>query len=531
MVNSSWKPGKPATLIPLGNIDLATQWVPYARRALSQLAQQGDFRRKMIVPAPGIVIHLETRGGIPRIIIEAGGSFWWWAYLNGPPGGLPVNERFATIVAADVPGTIRQPDTPVSVAQLYGAREIFNGPMWLVINTPHVVKLKNMLGVAVYEGHNDLSLDEFYLRLGTVLDNGQPAQPQMFYDLVVPLPDADPGDPPPQVVRGDGPSAHPFFFGSEWAVLMRKSGVAPFVDVPIWVRGRYPTADDPTVELERRDDLVLDYDGAMTAGLPGPNPGAGDRIRRIAADLNLWQGSGSFDPENPPDPETPADMDFYYVVLAETRTRIPDIPGEPSPLYQQAPVLIRRSILDPETDVMATAWLLDEYVQTENSPTIFSVQEYQGKVWLIFGRYVRRFLPPAVELDRDWYFDQYVVDKTTGELLYTQLDCGVRVWTVTDSGIFGYTMPEVTFSDYSDYNGQQTAKMAHVKWQLGKYQFDENEPMKLVPVLDANNDPVVLLDFVSNIPAFLKDSSGTLIGYTKLDVVTDLLNHLIFRSA
>ena len=53
MPSPPWKPGKPTTLIPLGNIDLATQWLPYARKMLRDLALQGDYRRKTVTPVPG----------------------------------------------------------------------------------------------------------------------------------------------------------------------------------------------------------------------------------------------------------------------------------------------------------------------------------------------------------------------------------------------------------------------------------------------------------------------------------------------
>ena len=76
---------------------------------------------------------------------------------------------------------------------------------------------------------------------------------------------------------------------------------------------------------------------------------------------------------------------------------------------------------------MVTSWLLAEYVQPSlnENVVLHSCYEYQGKLWLIFSRYVLRDPGGSAPEDRDWFFDQYVVDKNTGVLLHTQLDCGL----------------------------------------------------------------------------------------------------------
>ena len=488
-----WKPGKPATLIPLGNIDLATQWVPYARRALSQLAQQGDFRRKMIVPAPGITIHLETRGGIPRIIIEAGGSFWWWSYFFGFAPEEEGGGRIAQVVAADVPGLIGAPeDEPTNLKGLYKYQEIFSGEKWLGSVTPHIVKVEDTLRVALYEAHDDLTIDEFVVRLGIVLDNFQVQQPTFFHDYTIPLSLPAPVVGPFRL----GPTVYPFMFATEWALLYGNDVGGPAATGAVVVRGRYPTPDDDTVVLAETFDVDLDSVGTLTE-LPGPNPGSGTELRAVGTSrigFGYWQGNGSFDPEFPPNPDAPLDRDFYFVALVETVDEIPD--SDPT-RYQQAAVMFRRSIEFPADDIILTSWLLDEYIQPDGNENkgLYSVYEYEGKLWVIFGRYVSRFPEVFNNKDRDWFFDQYVVDKTTGELLHTQLDCGIRTWVETANGIWGYEMPAVTFT----YSGS-TPTEAHVEWKLRQYKFGEGqELLSLFPVLDDQDEPIDLLNITSTI--------------------------------
>ena len=488
MADTPWKPGKPATLVPLGNIDLATQWVPYARRVLSQLAQQGDFRRKMIVPVPGVVIHLETRGGIPRIIIEAGGSFWWWSYFSGLEGG----GRIAQVVAADVPGQIAMPPPgePSDLRGLYKYQQIFSGDKWLGAKTPHIAKTNKLLRVALYEAHDDLNIDYFMVRLGTVQDNNQPQQPTFFHDeqinLTLPAPVVGP--------FRLGPAVYPFLFATEWALLYGNDIGGPTATGATLVRGRYPTPDDPTTFLAQSTGVDLSYVATLTH-LPGPNPGAGTELRTSGLSrigFGYWQGNGSFDPAFPPDPEAPLDRDFYFVALVET---VDEIPGSSPTQYQQAAVVFKRSIDDPHTNTMVTSWLLAEYVQPDSEvPVMYSCYEYQGKLWVIFGRYVLRDPGGSAPEDRDWFHDQYVIDKNTGVLLHTQLDCGVRLWAETATGIYGYALPAVTFS----YDSFGNATEAHIEWKLRQYAFGTDAgALSLFPVEDELGDPIDLLSITS----------------------------------
>jgi hypothetical protein len=497
-----WKPGKPTTLIPLGNIDLATQWLPYARKMLRDLALQGDYRRKTVTPVPGVTISIETLGGIPRIIINAGGEFWWWSYFSGfaPPeeGG----GRIAQVVAADVPGLIGQPSGPTNFRGLYKYQQIFSGTKWLGGVTPQISKVSENLRVALYEAHDDLAIDYFVVRLGTVLDNFQAQQPTFFYDHTIAL------DLPAPVIGSFrlGPTVYAFLYATEWALLYGNNIGGPTATGGILVRGRYPTADDGTTFLSEVPGVDLSYVGGLTT-LPGPNPGAGTALRsgsttRIG--FGYWQGNGSLDPLLPPPaPTAPLDRDFYFVALVET---IDVIPASSPTRYQQAAVVFRRSITAPGTNVMTTSFLLAEYIQPDGNENkvLFSVYEYGGKLWVIFGRYVSRFPDVFGNKDRDWYFDQYVVDKTTGVLLHTQLDCGIRTWVETSSGIYGYTMPAVTFT----YAGS-TPTEAHIQWQLRKFEWGvDANALSLYPTLDESNNPINLLNITTTVTLGSSVSAG-----------------------
>ena len=493
MAKEPWRHGKPTTLVPLGNIDLATQWVPYARKALAELALQGDYRRRMITPIPGVTIHLETRGGIPRIIINAEGQFWWWSYFFGFAPEEEGGGRIAQVVAADVPGLIGAPETgPTNLRGLYKYQEIFSGDKWLGDVTPHIVKTGGVLRVALYEAHDDLSIDEFHVKLGTVQDNFQVQQPNVFYTYTVPLSLPAPVVGPFRL----GPVVYPFLYAEEWALLYGNDIGGPSADGGILVRGRYPTPDDDTAFLGETSGVDLSTVADLTH-LPGPNPGSGTELRTAGNSrigFGYWQGNGSFDPLFPPDPEAPLDRDFYFVALVET---VDEIPGSSPTRYQQAAVMFRRSIDDPHTNIVLTSWLLDEYIQPDGNENkaLYSVYEYEGKLWVIFGRYVSRFPGDPNNKDRDWFFDQYVVDKTTGELLHTQLDCGIRVWAEVADGIWGYEMPAVTFT----YSGS-TATEAHVEWKLRKYEFGTDLGLlSLFPALDDENNPIELLSITSTI--------------------------------
>ena len=499
MPSPPWKPGKPTTLIPLGNIDLATQWLPYARKMLRDLALQGDYRRKTVTPVPGVTISIETLGGIPRIIINAGGEFWWWTYFFGfaPPeeGG----GRIAQVVAADVPGLIGQPSGPTNFRGLYKYQQIFSGTKWLGGVTPQISKVDSNLRVALYEAHDDLTIDEFHVKLGTVLDNFQAQQPTVFFDYTIIL------EPPAPVIGPFrlGPSVYAFLYATEWALLWGNTIGGPAAYSGTLVRGRYPTPDDDTVFLEQVNDVNLSVVSTLTE-LPGPNPGAGTELRSAMGariGFGYWQGNGSHDPLLPPPaPEALADRDFYFVALVETTTVISSDPLR----YQQAAVVFRRSIDNPGTNVMLTSWLLAEYVQTltNENKALYSAYEYEGKLWVIFGRYVSRSPEVYGNKDRDWYFDQYVIDKITGVLLHTQIDCGIRTWVETSNGIYGYAMPAVTFT----YSGS-TPTEAHIEWKLRKYEWgvDANR-LSLYPTLDASNNPIDLLNITTT---FAVDNSLT----------------------
>ena len=461
-----WRPGKPTTLVPLGNIDLATQWVPYARKVLADLSLQGDFRRKMITPAPGIVIHLETRGGIPRIIIEAGGNFWWWRIFWEDDGQ---GGTVSTIRAADIP-------EGVSVAGLisgalptgYRSHELYRqaGKVGTGSGDTVLTKSGRSLRGFIYEQSRVRSI------VVTGQDNDQPQQLQTFF--TIDWVNDTTGQP-------QSPSElSSFAYLTEWAVLYGSSGTYRLM------RGRYPTADDPS---DFHSDVAADLSAVFNIPeLPGPNGTAGMKTRGSGIFFGAWQGNGSFDPEFPPDPDAPPDRDFYLVSLVETTVEID--PGPPV-RYQQAPVLRRRSIEDPNTDIMASSWLLEEWVQkgvSGDTPILSWVYEYQGKVFVIFQRYVEDF-PDTTNKDRDWFFDQYVIDKVTGELLHTQLDCGIRIWAETDQGLYGYAQPRVTFT----YDGS-TRTAAHVLWALRKYEFGTGaDALSLFIARDGNDEPIQLL--------------------------------------
>jgi hypothetical protein len=169
-------------------------------------------------------------------------------------------------------------------------------------------------------------------------------------------------------------------------------------------------------------------------------------------------------------------------------------------------VVFKRSIDAPGTNTLLTSWLLEEYVQPSGNENkvLYSVYEYEGKLWVIFGRYVSRFPGVSGNKDRDWYFDQYVIDKLSGELLHTQIDCGIRTWAETSSGIYGYTMPAVTFT----YAGS-TATEAHIEWKLRKYEWGvDANLLSLYPALDEFNNPIDLLNITTTVTLGSAVSAG-----------------------
>lgn len=421
------------------------------------------------------------------------GLFWWWSYFSGLAPPEEGGGRIAQVVAADVPGKIGAPPpgVPSDLLGLYKYRQIFSGTKWLGTKTPHLAKAGRALLVALYEAHDDLAIDEFLVRLGVVADNNKPQQPQFFHDEVIAL------DPDAPVVGSFrlGPAVYPFLFATEWALLYGNDIGGPTATGATLVRGRYPTADDPTSFLAQVDNVDLSYVATLTH-LPGPNPGAGTELRSSGLSrigFGYWQGNGSFDPAFPPNPEAPRDRDFYFVSIVET---VDEIPGSSPTRYQQAAVVFRRSIDDPSTNTMVTAWLLAEYVDPNGNENVglHSCYEYQGKLWLIFSRYVLRDPGGSAPEDRDWFFDQYVIDKDTGVLLHTQLDCGVRLWAEVGERIYGFALPAVTFA----YDGSGNATEAHIEWKLRQYEFGtDTSALSLFPVEDGLGVPIDLLSITS----------------------------------
>lgn len=475
----------------------AAQWLPFARKRIAWWKKQnlpGVWNHKWWVPGGEVRVHVDRVAQSEWIWIRIDeGDFWWWTYFFGfaPPeeGG----GRIAQIVAADVPGKISQPVEATSFAGLYKYRQIFAGDRWLGDKTPQLAKAGGRVVVAVYEVHADPSPNNsFLVRLGFVIDNNKPQKPAFFLDYEIPI---DPGAPVVGIARV-GPDMYPLLFAEEWALLYGEGIGGVTATEGTLVRGRYPTADNPSIVLATVSDIDLS-DVAGLSVLPGPNPGAGTALR-TAGDSRIgfgyWQGNGSSDPLLPPPaPEALKDRDFYSVAVVETTTVIPSDPLTPSiTRYQQAAVVFRRSIDDPGTNLMLTSWLLAEYVQksaTENT-VLYSAYEYQGKLWVIFGRYVSRFPEIFGNKDRDWYFDQYVIDKSTGELLHTQLDCGIRAWAETDAGIYGYAMPDVTFT----YAGS-TATEAKINWMLRRYSFGvDANALSLFP---DESDPGIPINLLS----------------------------------
>lgn len=94
----------------------------------------------------------------------------------------------------------------------------------------------------------------------------------------------------------------------------------------------------------------------------------------------------------------------------------------------------------------------------------------------------------------------------TGELLHTQIDCGIRIWAETDQGIYGYAQPRVTFT----YEGEIPTE-AHVEWELNKYEFGtDGDEWSLFVARDANDEPIRLLEAVTtylpkDFPGFFED--------------------------
>ena len=76
MADTPWRPGKPIKFIPIGDVAAAAEWIPLARKLAWDLVRQGNYHRRIITPAPGVTIHIETLAGIPRVFIETGGYDW-----------------------------------------------------------------------------------------------------------------------------------------------------------------------------------------------------------------------------------------------------------------------------------------------------------------------------------------------------------------------------------------------------------------------------------------------------------------------
>jgi len=70
MADETWRPGKPLRIIPVGDVDAASEWIPFARRKMVELSRFGDYARRTWQPADGVVIRGEMLSGIPRVFIE-----------------------------------------------------------------------------------------------------------------------------------------------------------------------------------------------------------------------------------------------------------------------------------------------------------------------------------------------------------------------------------------------------------------------------------------------------------------------------
>jgi hypothetical protein len=70
MADETWWPGKPIRIIPVGDVDAASEWIPFARRKMVELSRFGDYARRTWYPADGVVIRGEMLSGIPRVFIE-----------------------------------------------------------------------------------------------------------------------------------------------------------------------------------------------------------------------------------------------------------------------------------------------------------------------------------------------------------------------------------------------------------------------------------------------------------------------------
>ncbi len=68
--DSRWRPGKPLRIIPIGDVATASEWIPFARRKMVELSRFGDYARRTLQPADGVVIRGEMLSGIPRVFIE-----------------------------------------------------------------------------------------------------------------------------------------------------------------------------------------------------------------------------------------------------------------------------------------------------------------------------------------------------------------------------------------------------------------------------------------------------------------------------
>lgn len=90
MADETWWPGKPIRIIPVGDVDAASEWIPFARRKMVELSRSGDYARRTWMPAPGVIIRGETLRGIPRVFIEVDGYEYISVGLrrNGGTDGL-----------------------------------------------------------------------------------------------------------------------------------------------------------------------------------------------------------------------------------------------------------------------------------------------------------------------------------------------------------------------------------------------------------------------------------------------------------
>lgn len=486
----------------------AAQWLPFARKRIAWWKQQnqpGVWNHKWWVPGGEVRVSVDrvAQSEWIWIRIKEGGFWWWGLFWEEDDNG----DMVMIVRAADIPEGVSQGGGVITEALPAGYRAlpIYRNDAEAEFGVGHgvIVKADRSLRGMIHDFHNHRVVGV------TGLDNGRPQQLQPMF--IVPFVDEITELPKnPQRI-------YSFAYRTESAILFGGTPFPSFEPAFKLLRAAYTTPGQPAVVTEPVDvDLSDMFD---IPELPGPNGTEGVETNDTSPlfFLGAWQGNNSHD--EPPSPEAEPDLDFYLVSLVETEDEVD--PGPPV-RYQQAVVLRRRSVVDPDTDIMSSSWLLEEWVQRQHSgdtpalyaswdtPVLSWVYEYRGRVFVIFQRYVEDAPGDPDNTDRDWFFDQYVIDKETGELLHTQIDCGIRIWAETDQGIYGYAQPRVTFT----HEGEIPTE-AHVEWELNKYEFGTGgDEWSLFVARDANDDPIRLLEAVTtylpeDFPGFFEDMVPT----------------------